>query len=406
MESDKSTIERCHRLLQDILRDAFNIQAILFIPPYGDFKQIDQGMRAAVWTDYDLEDGSRFFAKDYPQHRIIIVRSNLGFYNIIITLSKGFQPEFITVGPFRDNELSANYFAQILKESQINPSEIQRTKYMYERMPLAQVDAVVNVTKHVLEAFLPDFHEIIPEFMHFSEQKKAVVINTDLLNAYSADYSAKYRELLFEFLGHIANGNNPKAKEALYAFLNETSLVNHRNMSEYKSVMLRINEYCHLTLLNTSIHPLHILKQTSSINIKIKEETSLARLEKMPSEICHKYCLLVKNYANPECSRLTKDVIAYIQLHLDEDLTLSLLASHYHKNASALSNTFSKDMGMSLTTYIQQTRIQAALKLFNTTDMSVSEVATAVGYQDFSYFSRLFTRYVGHSPRAYLAKRS
>jgi len=82
-------------------------------------------------------------------------------------------------------------------------------------------------------------------------------------------------------------------------------------------------------------------------------------------------------------------------------LSLNLLADHFDKNPSVLSNAFSKDMGISLTSYIQQTRIQAAVRLFNTTDMTVSEVATAVGYQDFSYFSKLFTKHVGCSPRVY-----
>ena len=121
------------------------------------------------------------------------------------------------------------------------------------------------------------------------------------------------------------------------------------------------------------------------------------------NEICHKYCLLVKNYANQECSRLTKEVMEYIQLHLEEELSLSYLAEHFNKNASVLSNTFSKDKGISITAYIQQTRVQAAIKLFNTTKLTVSEVATLVGYQDFSYFSKVFSKHTGCSPRAYKA---
>ena len=91
----------------------------------------------------------------------------------------------------------------------------------------------------------------------------------------------------------------------------------------------------------------------------------------------------------------------YINLHLEDELSLQQLAAHFNKNASSLSHSFTLEAGCSLTVYIQQTRIQAALKLFHTTDMSVSEVATAVGYQDFSYFSKVFSRHVGCSPRAY-----
>ena len=94
-------------------------------------------------------------------------------------------------------------------------------------------------------------------------------------------------------------------------------------------------------------------------------------------------------------------MINYIRLHLEENLNLALLAEHFHKNASALSAAFSREVGMPLTDYIHQERINEALRYFNSTKLSVSEVALSVGFQDFTYFSRLFKRQVGCSPREY-----
>lgn len=96
--------------------------------------------------------------------------------------------------------------------------------------------------------------------------------------------------------------------------------------------------------------------------------------------------------------------MTHIHMHLDEELSLTQLAAVFDKNASVLSGTFSKETGQSLTKYIQQTRIQEAIRLFNTTHMTVSEVAMAVGYQDFSYFSKLFSKIVGCSPKEYMSK--
>ena len=201
---------------------------------------------------------------------------------------------------------------------------------------------------------------------------------------------------------YVTCGNNNLAKKALQSFLHESKLTSNRTLRNYKSLLNALNTYCHLALLQTDIHPSYILKQAASIGMRIEETTSLAKLEQMPNDICHKYCLLVKNYANPEYSKLTKNVIAYIQNHLDEELSLNQLAMNFDKNASFLSNTFSKDTGVTLTKFIHQTRIQEAIRLFNTTDMPVSEVSLAVGYQDFSYFSKMFSKIVGTSPREYM----
>ena len=400
-EKDTSIILKCHQLLQDVLLDAFKVSVMLFTPPYQDIAKIDQGMRAAVWTNYSDENSKIHFSDTTQQYRIMIVKSNLGFYNILVVFDNSPKPDFISIGPFRDEELSPNYFTEILKESHIAPTDIQSMRHIYESMPLVLLDAVVNVTKHVLGIFISDFREITPEFILFSEQKRAVDVNEDFLKNYSIEYAEEYRDLLFAFLEHIKYGDTEQAKKALQSFLKKMKLTDKRSMREYKMLLHAVNDYCHLTLLYTTIHPLHTMKLSSSIRIKIENLTSLAKLEQMPNEICRKYCLLIKNYANPDCSRLTKDVISYIQIHLDEELSLVRLSSHFHKNASVLSHTFSKETGQTLTKFIHQTRMREAVRLFNSTDMSVSEVALMVGYSDFSHFSKLFSKYIGSSPREY-----
>ena len=409
MALENHTAQKCFQLLQDVLLDAFHVSALYLTPPYTDFDKIDNGIRAAVWPDYRTEESGKPFINASQEHRLLTVRSNLGFYNIILLLNSGWfeqmQQEFISIGPFRDNELSTDYFARILKESHISPTDIQRIRHIYETMPYAQPDSVINVTKHIVGQFLPEFKELEPRLVQYSEQKRAIEIQTDILERNTIELSARYQDYLFQFLAELKTGDNTKARKCMQLFLQESRLLGNRNLKDYKTALQLLNDYCHTALLQTTIHPYHVLKQASSLRVKIEDLTSLARLEQMPNEICHKYCLLVKNYANPDYSRLTKELITYIQLHLEEELSLNTLAEHFHKNPSVLSNSFSKETGQTLTNFVHQIRIQEALRLFNTTDMSVSQVATAVGYQDFSYFSKVFSRHVGLSPRQYLKGR-
>lgn len=398
-------MKNCFDLLKDVLLDAFNISALYFTPPYEDISKIDQGIRASVWTNYnDNNTKIQLSSLSQNKNRLLIIRSNLGFYNVMVFWSKNEAVDFIAIGPFRDDELSPNYFTRILKEAHITPALLQQIKYTYESMPLARVDAVVNVTKHIVGTYIPEFKEISTELIEYAEQQRPIEVHADVIQENFIYFSEQYYEMLSTFLKYLKCGDNPRAKKALQIFLHETKLTTNRTMKNYKSLLMALNNYCHMALLQTSIHPSHILKQATSIGIRIEETTSLAKLEQMPNDICHKYCLLVKNYANPSYSRLTKDVIAYIQMHLEEELSLNLLALTFEKNPSFLSNTFSKETGQSLTKFIQQTRIGEAVRLFNTTDLSVSEVAMSVGYQDFSYFSKIFTKVVGTNPRSYRLK--
>ena len=405
MKEKASVIANCCELIKNVLLDGFNVPVIYFTPPYTDIQKIDMGIRATVWPNYN-EDNTKISLSDSScQPRILIIKSNLGFYNVLVFWGQEKKSDFLAIGPFRNDELSANYFTQILKEAHVTPATIRGIKHIYESMPFAQADTIVNVVKHILEIFIPEFQEVVPEHFQYAEQRRAVEINTDLLEQNFIKSSEQYRQLLFTFLKYLECGDNSRTKKALQEFLYETKFMKNRNMQAVKLFLHALNDYCHITLLHTDIHPSHVLKQSTSIALKIEEATSIARLEQLPNEIGHKYCILVKNYANPDYSRLTKDVIAYIELHFEEDLSLAQIASHFNKNSSFLSKVFSKETGQTVTDYIQKTRIQEAIRLFNATTMSVSEVALAVGYQDFSYFSKVFSKVTGSSPRKYKSER-
>ena len=401
MEIPAKKLTRGFQLLQNVMQAAFQIPALLFTPPYTDIKKIDLGLRAMVWTDYNETEQRLSFGEHFEGYRLLIIKSNLGFYNILALLEGKAQPDFISIGPFRDEELSANYFTQILKESHIPPAKMQSLKHIYEQMPYAHPDSVTAVVKHILSTAYPEFNELVPELIQYSEQKRDIDINTELLDSYTAEHTAEYKASLTLFLSAIKTGDLPASREALHHFLEKARFVHDGSMREFRLMLHTLNTYCHGELLTTGIHPYHIIRQMISTRAKIESLTSMAKLEQMPGEICHKYCLLVKNYATPDYSRLTKDIIDYIRLHLEEELSLSYLARRFHKNASALSHSFHKETGMNLTKFIQQTRIREAVRLFNTTDLSVSDVSIMVGYQDFSYFSKLFSGEVGMSPRAY-----
>ena len=189
----KEKLTLAYELLQNVLYSAFQIPTILFTPPYADIKKIDLGLRAMVWTDYGNEQQNLSFGKGPLGKRLILVKSNLGFYNLLALLEGSDQPDFLAIGPFRAEELSANYFIQILRDSRISPAEIQALKQIYEQMPYAHPDAVTAVVKHVLSVQYPEFETITPELMQYSDQKRDIDINKELLDAYTIEHATEDR---------------------------------------------------------------------------------------------------------------------------------------------------------------------------------------------------------------------
>lgn len=91
----------------------------------------------------------------------------------------------------------------------------------------------------------------------------------------------------------------------------------------------------------------------------------------------------------------------YLADNLSGDLNLNDLARRVHLSPSYLSKTFKMHTGVNLTRYIQNLRIEQAMKLLRDTDLLNYQVGEAVGLSDPVYFAKLFKRLTGISPSEY-----
>lgn len=66
---------------------------------------------------------------------------------------------------------------------------------------------------------------------------------------------------------------------------------------------------------------------------------------------------------------------------------------------------FKEQMGISPINYLMKLRIEKAIGLLQFSDMNISEIALAVGFEDSNYFSRQFSKYIGKSPRTFIKER-
>ncbi|WOO38253.1 AraC family transcriptional regulator [Anaerocolumna sp. AGMB13020] len=98
--------------------------------------------------------------------------------------------------------------------------------------------------------------------------------------------------------------------------------------------------------------------------------------------------------------RLVKDVMIYVELHLTEDISLSLLAGELHHNGTYISRRFKEITGLSLQQYIIKKRITLSKNYLNE-GYSPLEACFSSGFNDYSNFYRTFTKQVGLSPKKY-----
>lgn len=91
----------------------------------------------------------------------------------------------------------------------------------------------------------------------------------------------------------------------------------------------------------------------------------------------------------------------YIKEHYMEEISRNEIAAEFFLAPEYLSKMYKKQTGQTLRDYISEYRIEQAKLMLKKGDMMVSDVAEAVGFDNFTYFSTTFKKYTGMTPNQY-----
>ena len=104
-------------------------------------------------------------------------------------------------------------------------------------------------------------------------------------------------------------------------------------------------------------------------------------------------------YDSTVYSDAVSKITEYIGLNWQKHISVGDLARLVRLSESRTAHLFKEATGKSIHQYISEKKIQNAKELLANTDMTVSEISTTVGYDDALYFSKVFRREVGVSPK-------
>ncbi len=132
-------------------------------------------------------------------------------------------------------------------------------------------------------------------------------------------------------------------------------------------------------------------------SIKYKNKRQILAASKL-LEICTDYILL-KEMVDTENNQLADRLKQYIAENLGTKLEISDLCAYLEISRTKLYEIASESFGTGIASYIKTVRLEKAKTLLKETDLSIDEIATAVGFEDYNYFSRVFKKNYGISPR-------
>lgn len=103
---------------------------------------------------------------------------------------------------------------------------------------------------------------------------------------------------------------------------------------------------------------------------------------------------------------VVKKVSKYIHSHLSEQIRLNDVAEYVDLSPNYFSSLFKREMGIAFADYVNEIRIKESQFLLETTDYSIVDIAVAVGFNNQNYFTTIFRKHTGTTPKQFRMKSS
>lgn len=395
----RATFEKCH--LQTWLLDSETLAE----------ENAEIGLQAVFGRD-NINDNLLSHLFDRIQSNTIYKMTDSFFCNYQYLLLPGEeQKKVLFIGPYRSKDITDRQVMELAEQFGIAPRQIQILRKFYS-------EVAVLAEENPLFMMLDVFGETI---WGGSENFTVVNVEQEQLGAVSplslaadklldspeqAVWNMQAMERRYhqenELLQIVEKGQTHKAERVL-ASLSIASFEKRlsdslRNMKNYCIIM---NTLLRKAAENGGVHPVYLDSVSSDFARKIELLNSVEEVQELMGEMLRSYCRLVKKHSIRHFSPPIQKVITYVDSDLTADLSLRALAAMQSVSAGYLSSLFKQETGQTITDYVNQKRIKHAMHLLKTTKLQVQTIAQYCGIVDVQYFSKLFKKQVGKTPKEY-----
>lgn len=136
--------------------------------------------------------------------------------------------------------------------------------------------------------------------------------------------------------------------------------------------------------------------------LKMDKCHTINEISKLHDTMCLDYCKQMNEIRNSQI--LSKPIVLcidYIYSHIHYRITIAELADYLKLSESYLSKLFHKEMGVSLSQYILDLKIEKAKNLLQYSDYNIVEIANYLSFSSQSHFIQVFQKKTGLTPHKY-----
>ena len=375
---------------------------------------LDLGLRALLEIDEAFEKPLIDVLGEVSPNTIHLLMDGYMCKYIYLQLPGDNSENVFVIGPYQVKSFNHEEILELAEKNVVPPAKMRDFESYYNGLPVVGDEGQLISLVDTFGEFIwngSSNYQFAEYELETSFENVTSIINKSLSEHDSLTWNSKLIEARYayenEFLFAVTQGNYPKAKH-LISQVNSIQF-DQRNMDpvrDMKNYCIIINTLFRKSVERGGVHPIHIDSVSSEFAKKIELRSSIEDIQKLIYEMVKVYCQLVNKYSVKDYSPTVQKVIVMIESNLASDLTLSELATTLNINASYLSTVFKKETGKTVTGYVNEKRIELAQELLKTTNLQIQTIAQYCGIVDVHYFTRLFKKITGVSPKQFREENS
>ena len=393
--------------LHDVLRDILGSFRVQFMRlartcTSPEASALDFQFRSQLYEDYDYAAAVNRIMALVPEEGVIDYRDDFGLHYLVFRDRENEGELYYFFGPYLYRSYSEENHRELLLQHGLSEGAIEAIRWYFKRVPVVHdIIAWHQLFTTLLSRFLanPDLEitSVRSDRMTDSREKPAFALSSIPYTSVEERYATEAK-----MLDAIRRGDISEATYYQNIFMSFTldqripdSLRNAKDMVIAASTAMR------KAAEQAEVHPLYIDSVSGQLLREIEEAENIVQVSALVPRMIRHYCLLVQTYSRERYSGVVRDVLNFVDFHFMEPLSLESLANKYAVNKNYLSTRFHKEVGMTVTDYINLTRVRRSLKLLSSTSLSMQEIAERCGFSDANYYSRIFKKIHGTTPNEY-----
>ena len=327
---------------------------------------------------------------------------------IYLLLSQTEEQEVLLMGPYLVSQPTEEELLEMCEENGLFPQMQRTVREYYASLPVLRDTNLLFV---MLETFCehlwnrPSFSLVdVNREHHVPVSLLNAEPRTDSLDDHLANMKVLEKRYEFEneMIRAVTLGQIHKEKQLMPGF--EAMQLEMRGSSPLRSAKnysIIMNTLLRKAGENGGVHPVYLDRISSDFARKIDEISVLSAFPTLMNEMFRSYCRLVRKHSIRRYSPAVQKAILLIDSDLSAPLTLSTLAAAQGLSEGYLATIFKRETEKTVSEYVREKRMKHAAHLLTTTKLQIQTIALHCGIMDVQYFSKLFKKHTGKTPKEY-----